>query len=722
VRRKHGKRNEEKRDKIQQQIDKMRGDRRLFPRRTGSAKMGESMASVQPVNTRKVFSAFVSFRLQRHRDKFIELTDIHKFRLFRCCLDEKHKFYGRVPVVIEAPEPSDLLWENADVTPSERFRRSMESLLITVLILLCSMASLFFVQVFLAQNASTRETQCDEILWDGRYPKSNELYGTATHGAADCLAGVMPCTGSITDVSQVLNSTFLNISSTLVKKTREEGDAISSDDMVSFLRPNNDLGQLHDCECNELGLGAMSNGPVYNVCYKFMEKLLTEYGFLVFGASMTVIINLLLESILTFLTWYEKPDSITRFVNSKMSKIFNAQFFNIAILVLLLNAKSTIPIFFFLPGKFTDFSREWYSKVGASIYITMHVQAVVPHVKPIGVYYVKRCLARMNLKKGMTASEINSKLELPEFDMALRCSTIQVGIFCTTLYSAGIPSLLLVGAFNMTMAYWCDKFYLLNCCKKPPPYGPKIIQNMSRRLPLANLLHMVFAFFMFSMTGDQPDRIFRESATTGDDSYAAQLTAYTAVLDGGVGERIGRGIRFAFPSFMFILGVSCFFLYRVVIVTLVKTTLGACCKTCSAGVKVVKTNALHRVVDKAEDALFDSMGFSEAGSQNKRMSVAEEAGGGRVTVREKRKLEDATTFEEAQDIIANQNQLASYSIEHNPKYKLLVGLALDTKEFHEEFDQITQEGDEDEDSDDDQGASQGCTAWFGNFFGHCFRG
>lgn len=85
---------------------------------------------------------------------------------------------------------------------------------------------------------------------------------------------------------------------------------------------------------------------------------------------------------------------------STFIKITILQYFNIAVVILLVcfDLKFAIlNVFGIFMGDYTDFSVEWYRKIGATLSMTMLVNTVSPHVakiaKPV-IVGLQRCLDR----------------------------------------------------------------------------------------------------------------------------------------------------------------------------------------------------------------------------------------------------------------------------------------------------------------------------------------
>lgn len=138
---------------------------------------------------------------------------------------------------------------------------------------------------------------------------------------------------------------------------------------------------------------------------KACQKWLSNYTLnltVIYGIAMFIsFLNAVLRIFLRYVVTFEKKHTVTLQITSAISKMWFVSFFNIAIVVFLINAKygklfepgKNSVIF---AGKFSDFKSEWYGEVGAAIGLTTFISSVVPivNIAFIGISGLKRCWDR----------------------------------------------------------------------------------------------------------------------------------------------------------------------------------------------------------------------------------------------------------------------------------------------------------------------------------------
>lgn len=60
-----------------------------------------------------------------------------------------------------------------------------------------------------------------------------------------------------------------------------------------------------------------------------------------------------------------------------------------------------------------------------------------------------------------------------------------------------MPVLLWIGAFNLALYYWIEKFLFTNYYVTPPQYNEKLIMKAVNTLPYALVLHAFMSIFTF---------------------------------------------------------------------------------------------------------------------------------------------------------------------------------------------------------------------------------
>lgn len=105
------------------------------------------------------------------------------------------------------------------------------------------------------------------------------------------------------------------------------------------------------------------------------------------GAPIIIsIINVLASTIFSILGEFEKKYTKNDQTMSTFIKITILQYFNIAVVILLVAFDIKLDIlnaFGILVGDYTDFSVDWYRKIGATLSMTILINSVSPHISPI---------------------------------------------------------------------------------------------------------------------------------------------------------------------------------------------------------------------------------------------------------------------------------------------------------------------------------------------------
>eukprot|EP00397_Hematodinium_sp_SG-2012_P005840 GEMP01005864.1.p1 GENE.GEMP01005864.1~~GEMP01005864.1.p1 ORF type:complete len:645 (+),score=98.37 GEMP01005864.1:250-1935(+) len=344
------------------------------------------------------------------------------------------RFHGYPLKIVEAPEPTNIMWENQDRNEWKVFLRKCMTILLSLV-----MFSLSFVIIF-SSKAYTKYLQ-DEV-----------------------------------------------------GKCSVRSDPVTEDNWQSKLAS----GQIDICGCEELGFVAVSTMKVLSegVCSKWFKDTAILKALMLLGAFVIVLVNLILQYAVIFLTKLEQPLSLSSYYSSLATKIFVAQFFNTAIIILLVNAEIFTNIFK-LKGGLEDFHRQWYSRVGVAIILTMLVQAFSPHCIQVAIYPLSNCIRKCRSLRAKTQLDLNNLYTWPQFQLAVRLAGLLNVMFSTMLYSAGLPFLSISAMITFFLVYFCDKFLLLRASKMPPAYDQTIILVFKQVLPFACFLHSAFAIYMF---------------------------------------------------------------------------------------------------------------------------------------------------------------------------------------------------------------------------------
>ena len=240
---------------------------------------------------------------------------------------------------------------------------------------------------------------------------------------------------------------------------------------------------------------------IYNPKTKKTEPMCPEWsstkayvmGLKYLAVVGVVVVNAGLKGILKTLVAIETHDSVTKEIKSLTLKLFLAQFVNTALLVLFINGNlesvgsednvgadpedaekdstglSSLAIF---AGTYSDFSPDWYLRVGVPIIMTMLINmaaAQAPTITNLITMHLKQFIDRgfsfdFRITGKVSQVDLEDLYMGPEFDIELRYAMLLNMFFVCLLYSAGMPILTLIAAGTFFMTYLFDKISFLRLC------------------------------------------------------------------------------------------------------------------------------------------------------------------------------------------------------------------------------------------------------------------
>jgi hypothetical protein len=218
-----------------------------------------------------------------------------------------------------------------------------------------------------------------------------------------------------------------------------------------------------------------------------------------------ILINIILTNVLNACAVFEKHHSITEEEAAIAQKVFLAQFMNTALISTIVN--TDLAYFFpslqpfkdagLLSGIHKDFTSDWFSMVGAPIVATVLPASISPNILLLLEWPVS-ILKRFILKnRQKTQRLLNDLFKGPKFMLSQRYGVMLSMMFTILLYSGSIPIMSWFAVMFFGSAYWCEKAYLLRVVQKPPAYDEQLPFLAIKFLPFAALLHT--AVFVWSL-------------------------------------------------------------------------------------------------------------------------------------------------------------------------------------------------------------------------------
>ncbi|GMF10404.1 unnamed protein product [Phytophthora lilii] len=449
-------------------------------------------------------------------------------------------------VVTSAPEPSNILWENLEVTDRGRFYRHFLTNLVTVMLLVISCAIISAAQstqeqcaskmppeglcdralpaVYYADTSFSMNAQKRAILWSLAWdPDKTCSDGTSgetryhiayTNGIQNALDTSRLSYGSDYPDPERCVDPCISESSTEVCNTLPcfyYNELVKSDGMTC---QTYEASHVLYCFCSTQLTSSIKqygfvDGPQKlweNIpCRGFTKDYLVKNSFILLAAGIVVIVNFLLDNILRLFAVFERHTSESTRTIRVAVRMFGAQFLNTALIVIIVNASfglSTVPVAKeLLGGKYKDFERGWYPTVGMGIATTMLLNAFLPQftlfldmyvVSPIRRWYKRRAIR--------TQAKMDKLYAGPKFDISQRYPMVLNSVFVTMVFCGGSPVLLFIGAVASAGIYWFDKLSILYLYSVKTTYDEILGEVTLQVLPWTLALHLGFSAWMYGNT------------------------------------------------------------------------------------------------------------------------------------------------------------------------------------------------------------------------------
>ncbi|KDO18285.1 hypothetical protein SPRG_16323 [Saprolegnia parasitica CBS 223.65] len=500
--------------------------------------------------------------------------------------------------VQQAPEPSNIIWENLEVPVRERRFRRYVTNFVTFLLLLVSCAVISLAQSAQATfagdsipnfcsealpavftgNYSAIPTLKWQLYWN-QYPNvtcpTGSYYISYTNNvvvpqiqvgnATQCVTN--RCISAIPSLDTTCSTLPCFQPALKDDKTRPCTTYKASDLLKCYCEPALERA---------ISLYGWLDGPkkMYSYqlpCQEYLSNYVKKNASLFLAAATVIVVNLVLQMILRAFADFERHVSESERASATVLKLFFAQLLNTGIIVLLVNANlSSVPLPStlreILNGKFDDFVRQWYISVGVGISTTMIINAVSPQIGPILQTYVIRPWRRSRaLKAAVTQKQMNDLFAGPPFDISLRYPLVLNTVFVTMMYCGGIPVLLPVAALACLVMHLLDKLTIMKLYSVRTAYDEALGELSQAMLPFALLLHLGFSTWMYGNSMFLQSGLLNVSwvlrefgvpsnSTDTNDLYnelQAAVSQYDPLGSAGLSSKIWR--LNVFPIFLFFL-------------------------------------------------------------------------------------------------------------------------------------------------------------------------
>eukprot|EP00347_Sterkiella_histriomuscorum_P023421 403334704 len=388
----------------------------------------------------------------------------------------KVQVLGKKAQVREAPEPTNIIWENRQYTTG---RRVMIGLLVSIIIAFLLLIS-FSIILSLKKIAVNSKA---------KYQYSN-----------------------CKDISDIYNKVLLEDYA-----VQEWYDYYQP---TGKLLPKTQISSVLDCFCKEqkkkYGFNVPNqlfndlNGKSAYVCNEWFQDIYLNKAI---GSSISVsinVINSILKLILIKLISMIGEDTRSATIRSIKVGVFVTQFFNTGILLLLSSAnfqETKVPYLnSFNKGQFTDFTEDWYRDVGSIIIKALSIASIMPIVEFVMMWSVKNGLRLLDRSfKGDQYKSKKKSIQLyvdiysgPDYMIHLRFSTILNLTFVCFMYGTALPLLYPIALWSFFVLYSLERILVCYYYKQPPNLDDKLTQNSLLMLLWAPIVHMMLSYWFLS--------------------------------------------------------------------------------------------------------------------------------------------------------------------------------------------------------------------------------
>ncbi|CAG9311043.1 unnamed protein product [Blepharisma stoltei] len=406
--------------------------------------------------------AYITFNSKKDKQACIKA---YQTKCCCSCLRKKRKdlyFRRKYPLkVFTAQEPSDIIWENLEISKCSRRFRTFLALILTLILLIISVALIYGVKR--AQKELPNDSKCDSLKVDADISINEAKKEYTTQDETYCW-----CQGQSWD------------------------DLISKSDYSDY-------------------------------CSSYIETVSWSSAVKFFSCCGIIIVNFFIKTLMILITSCERTRSRSSQQTRVMLKVFVAMTVNTALITYLVNLDSGGVGFsngYILEGEYSDFSRYWYVKVGSIFIITMFICVGSPHLIYLLIMYpIGACRRKWGWKKYATQYEINDAFLGPEFMISTRTSQILTIMFTCYIYSGGMPLLNCICFAALFIIYWTDKFLLLRHYRMPPKYKADLYIQAMRLMPLCIIIHCAVSLVCYGC----PD-VFPTSFYTKSSGYVTSTT------------------------------------------------------------------------------------------------------------------------------------------------------------------------------------------------------
>eukprot|EP01038_Epipyxis_sp_PR26KG_P012379 gene12379-16606_t len=390
-------------------------------------------------------AAFVVFQYSESLARCLEDYSRYSKFPFSLFYPEVLKFKGKRLIVLQAPEPDQIVWENLEVSNWKKFyRRTRTTIISIILVIVCFIiilqasiykqkfsssipdSSLCVSEIPLLFSNTTSGAVSESLLSEysltrdnaaADYDKSCSTYHSGSFYAVYSNGiSTNPITQSYslsvcgTDGLCPSKSQKKHCPCVYTEKNKKDSNSCLKADCNPNVESSCyfDKSAIGACYCySELTTSLSASGVIATLqkisesgpCKIFYNSYSLASGLTYVSVAISVIVNSALRKILIFLTSLESHSSNDKEQGSIMIKIFIANYTIMSIIILVASGRAanlpnilkTLHIF---NGPYRDFDSGWYGNIGFYFITTFFINSFSPLLKNLFDYYIGKPFER----------------------------------------------------------------------------------------------------------------------------------------------------------------------------------------------------------------------------------------------------------------------------------------------------------------------------------------
>jgi len=452
-----------------------------------------------------VIYAFVTFNKVSAKDTVMYMYQRSNYCLNWLWHDDKLTIRGHKLKIVNAPEPSTIIWENLSFSWNSRMGRRSMTTFLSLFLILFSLVTIFCSKYFSETSGSNNSSS-----------------------------------------SSLCPSNF----NSLTDKQQQE-----------YVAQNND--QVH-CYCDQFGTIEQSQK---SVCQSYLQKSIYAQILQYFAAFVVIVVNLLLENAMKYFVLYEKHQTEDSKGESVFFRLFALKYVNTAA-VFFINGDNVILLEVFglsLPNKYDlEFSSNWFNTIGVTIILVQLSDAFFSHAGKVWIYLqyhytLKFVKSEAGESLALTQDELNKLYSGCDCELAYNYAQIMSTLFVCLTFSTGIPVLYCVAAGNFLLFYFVEKYLFIRFYKAPPHLTSNIGKSATSMIPFAVALHLAMSIWVLSN---------KELFDSGTSTSTSQLVLSNSAVDAATNHTTLRDRiigTHTFPLFLLMCAVLLFMFIKFLV-------------------------------------------------------------------------------------------------------------------------------------------------------------